>query len=70
MRRTNGFLTDKMEKMQLIRQLTEQVKLFPEKPGVYIMKNSPGYIIYIGKAKKLRSRVMQITKHTESILII
>ncbi|MCE5300585.1 MAG: excinuclease ABC subunit UvrC [Spirochaetia bacterium] len=29
----------------------------PEKPGVYIFKNSSGDIIYIGKAKVLRNRV-------------
>src|SRR5688572_5120046 len=29
----------------------------PFKPGVYIMKNEKGKIIYIGKAKKLRNRV-------------
>ena len=31
----------------------------PEKPGVYYMKNSVGKIIYIGKAKKIKSRVAQ-----------
>ncbi|RMF80328.1 MAG: excinuclease ABC subunit UvrC [Chloroflexi bacterium] len=29
----------------------------PTKPGVYLMKNDAGEIIYIGKAKKLRNRV-------------
>ena len=27
------------------------------KPGVYLMKNNKGKIIYVGKAKRLRSRV-------------
>lgn len=39
--------------------LIEQVKLFPPKPGVYIMKDSLGNIIYVGKAKKLKNRVIQ-----------
>ena len=30
----------------------------PKKPGVYIMKNAEGEIIYIGKAKNLKNRVM------------
>ena len=29
----------------------------PESPGVYIMKNSDGEIIYVGKSKKLKNRV-------------
>jgi len=40
---------------------TEHIKTIlnhlPLKPGVYIMKNEKGKIIYIGKAKKLRHRV-------------
>ncbi|MBN8638917.1 MAG: GIY-YIG nuclease family protein, partial [Anaerolineae bacterium] len=29
----------------------------PMKPGVYLMKDDQGTIIYVGKAKKLRNRV-------------
>ncbi|REK18079.1 MAG: excinuclease ABC subunit UvrC [Planctomycetota bacterium] len=29
---------------------------FPQKPGVYLMKDSAGRVIYVGKAKNLRSR--------------
>jgi len=29
----------------------------PQRPGVYLMKNAKGKIIYVGKAKRLRSRV-------------
>ena len=32
---------------------------FPDRPGVYIMKNESGRIIYIGKAKSLKKRVKQ-----------
>lgn len=35
----------------------DKIKALPEKPGVYIFKNSAGEIIYIGKAKVLRDRV-------------
>src|SRR5262245_32240271 len=34
----------------------EKVKLFPTSPGVYLMKDSQGVVIYIGKAKNLRNR--------------
>lgn len=37
--------------------LAEKVKTLPEKPGVYIMKDVDGKIIYIGKAVNLRNRV-------------
>lgn len=35
------------------------VGLMPREPGVYLMKGEDGQIIYIGKAKVLRSRVQQ-----------
>jgi excinuclease ABC subunit C len=36
-----------------------QLKILPDKPGVYLMKNSLGEIIYVGKAKILKNRVRQ-----------
>lgn len=35
------------------------LKNLPDKPGVYLMKNSLGEIIYVGKAKILKNRVRQ-----------
>ncbi len=35
------------------------IDLFPSSPGVYLMKNQEGTIIYIGKAKALKQRVKQ-----------
>jgi excinuclease ABC subunit C len=37
--------------------LEEKVKNFPDRPGVYLMKNERGKVIYVGKAKSLRKRV-------------
>jgi len=34
----------------------EKVKTFPLTPGVYLMKDAAGNVIYVGKAKALRSR--------------
>jgi excinuclease ABC subunit C len=34
----------------------EKVKQFPTTPGVYLMKDSQGVVLYVGKAKNLRSR--------------
>ena len=44
------------EKLHTLRK--KSMKL-PLTPGVYIMKNKQGKIIYIGKAKKLKNRVSQ-----------
>ncbi len=38
-------------------ELIEKVKNLPQNPGVYMYKNKYGEIIYVGKAKNLRSRV-------------
>jgi|SRR5680860_130431 len=40
--------------MDLLRQ---RLTLLPEKPGVYLMKDNQGQIIYVGKAKILKNRV-------------
>lgn len=37
----------------------EKINEFPSKPGVYIMKNRNGSVLYIGKAKKIKERVRQ-----------
>src|SRR6478609_6050476 len=34
----------------------EKVKSFPTTPGVYLMKDGEGKVVYVGKAKNLRSR--------------
>jgi excinuclease ABC subunit C len=38
------------------RRASEKVKTFPQTPGVYLMKDAAGVVIYIGKAKNLRNR--------------
>ncbi len=43
--------------------IEEKLKLLPEKSGVYIMKDSRGEIIYVGKAKILKNRVRQYFKN-------
>lgn len=48
-----------------------QLKVLPNKPGVYLMKNSLGEVIYVGKAKILKNRVRQYFQnsknHTEKV---
>ena len=38
------------------RQAAAKAREFPQRPGVYLMKDSAGRVIYVGKAKNLRSR--------------
>ncbi len=37
--------------------LYEKIRSLPTQPGVYLYKNADGEVIYVGKAKNLRSRV-------------
>ncbi|MCR5432243.1 MAG: excinuclease ABC subunit UvrC [Lachnospiraceae bacterium] len=39
--------------------INEELKKLPDKPGVYIMHDAPGNIIYVGKAISLKNRVRQ-----------
>ena len=43
--------------MTRIDRLRDKANSLPESAGVYIMKNSSGEIIYVGKSKKLKNRV-------------
>jgi excinuclease ABC subunit C len=38
------------------RRAAEKAKGFPQSPGVYLMKDHQGLVIYIGKAKNLKNR--------------
>lgn len=50
--------------------IEEKLKTLPNKSGVYIMKNSVGNVIYVGKAKVLKNRVRQYFKgHNHSLKV-
>jgi len=38
-------------------RLRAKVELLPERPGVYLMKNAQGEVIYVGKANSLKQRI-------------
>ena len=42
---------------RMLDTLLEKANNLPMKPGVYIMLDSSGEVIYVGKAKKLKNRV-------------
>ena len=47
----------------MANQLIEQkLKLLPEKPGCYLMKDVNGQVIYVGKSKNLKNRVRSYFK--------
>lgn len=56
---------------QKLSELKKKANRLPLNPGVYIMKNKDGKIIYIGKAKALKNRVTQYfgsgSGHTEKV---
>lgn len=56
---------------QKLKELKTKANSLPLEPGVYIMKNKNGEIIYIGKAKALKNRVTQYfgsgNNHTEKV---
>jgi excinuclease ABC subunit C len=51
--------------------LLEKIKEIPATPGVYLMKDSAGQVIYVGKSKRLRQRVQSYFResatHTNKI---
>jgi len=45
--------------------IEEQLKMLPDKPGVYIMRDVENKIIYVGKAINLKNRVRSYFRKTE-----
>lgn len=43
--------------------LTDKLASVPSQPGCYLMKDSGGHVIYVGKAKVLRNRVRSYFQH-------
>ena len=44
-------------KTERMVKLLDKAKSLPLKPGCYLMKRASGEVIYVGKAKSLRTRV-------------
>ncbi len=52
-------------KEEELKILLEKANTLPLRPGVYIMKNAQGTVIYVGKSRKLKNRVSQYFQNSE-----
>jgi excinuclease ABC subunit C len=50
-------------------KLKEKVRAIPDEPGVYIMKDVKGRVIYVGKAKRLSNRVRSYFQSEELMTV-
>lgn len=56
--------------MDEIKNFTEQLSSIPKSPGVYLMRDTSGKIVYIGKAKNLASRIRSYFVKNEDYRLI
>ena len=48
-----------------LARLLDKANTLPLRPGVYIMKNSDGKVVYVGKSRKLKNRVSQYFQNSQ-----
>lgn len=53
--------------MTVIERLRDKANSLPLLPGVYIMKNADGGVIYVGKSKKIKNRVSSYFTGTHNL---
>jgi excinuclease ABC subunit C len=59
-RRAGGLLRSAADRSRAVAELAaDTLDRIPSDPGVYLMKDAAGKVIYVGKAKNLRTRVRQ-----------
>lgn len=51
-----------------IQRLRQKIAGFPKTPGVYLMKSRDGVVLYVGKARDLRSRVSSYFQDAADLL--
>jgi len=60
-------LTENTPLLKQPERLEARLKEIPPEPGVYLMRSETGDILYIGKSKKLRSRVRSYFRLTQKL---
>ncbi len=53
---------------QRVQRLRDKIAQFPKTPGVYLMKGRDGVVLYVGKARELRSRVASYFQDAADLL--
>ena len=53
------------QKEELVKRLLEKANTLPLCPGVYVMRDRAGKVIYVGKSRKLKNRVSQYFQNSE-----
>jgi len=56
---------DNPENDDLAARLQAKLRLLPAAPGVYLHKDKQGKVLYVGKAKRLASRVRSYFQETD-----
>ena len=54
-----------MEANETRRRLLEKANTLPVSPGVYLMRDRGGKVIYVGKSRKLKNRVSQYFQNSD-----
>ncbi|NDD03722.1 MAG: excinuclease ABC subunit C, partial [Proteobacteria bacterium] len=59
--------SNKKSRARALPACAEHIGIWPLQPGVYIMKDSTGRILYVGKAKVLRNRIRSYFQDPEKL---
>ena len=53
--------------MQKVAELRKKANTLPMEPGVYLMRDRRGEIIYVGKARNLRKRILSYFRDASAL---